>query len=114
MLTANPAPESGENHVPNRQNGLDSVTLVWHFLFRLTELRPSRRTQASGDAGEAASGEARMLDEIVTGFIGGIVGERLFGRWARRHPYLTLAICVPPLLFVAFMAGRQLLGLYAA
>ncbi len=50
-----------------------------------------------------------MIDEIIVGIIGGALGERLFGRWAKRHPYLTLLICVPPLLFVAYIATLQLM-----
>ena len=52
-----------------------------------------------------------MIDEIIIGLIGGVAGEKLTGRWTKRHPYLTAAICVPPLLLIAFLAGRQLLGL---
>ena len=52
-----------------------------------------------------------MIDEIIIGLIGGAAGEKLAGRWTRRHPYLTAAICMPPLLLLAFLIGKQMLGL---
>ncbi|WP_156336426.1 hypothetical protein [Novosphingobium sp. ST904] len=50
-----------------------------------------------------------MLDELLIGFFGGLIGERLFGKWARRHPRLTYLICIPPLLAIVVLAVRQML-----
>jgi uncharacterized membrane protein YeaQ/YmgE (transglycosylase-associated protein family) len=50
-----------------------------------------------------------MLDEIINGLIGGIVGEKLFGKWSRRHPRLTMLICIPPLIAIAILAVWQML-----
>jgi hypothetical protein len=52
-----------------------------------------------------------VIDEAIRGFIAGAIGERVFGRWVKRNPRLAAAISIPPLLVVAFLAGRQLLGL---
>jgi hypothetical protein len=51
-----------------------------------------------------------MLDELLIGFFGGVLGERLLGRRVRRHPRLAYLICIPPLLVVAILAIRQLLS----
>jgi uncharacterized membrane protein YeaQ/YmgE (transglycosylase-associated protein family) len=50
-----------------------------------------------------------MLDDLAIGLVGGLIGDRLFGGWCRRHPYLTMAICIPPLTAVAILAVVQLL-----
>jgi hypothetical protein len=50
-----------------------------------------------------------VIGEIISDLIAGMVAESLFGKWARRHPRLTAAICVPPLLLIAVLAVRQFL-----
>jgi len=51
-----------------------------------------------------------MLDEIIIGLVGGAIGEKLFRRWSRRRPRLTMLICIPPLLLIAALAGMQMLN----
>ncbi len=50
-----------------------------------------------------------MIGEIFRGLVAGMIGERLFGRWAKKHPRLTLLICVPPLVAVAVLATLQII-----
>ncbi|HEV2569038.1 hypothetical protein [Sphingomonas sp.] len=49
-----------------------------------------------------------MIDEILIGLIGGAVGEKLFGKLARRHRYITYAICIPILTVIGYLAVDQL------
>lgn len=50
-----------------------------------------------------------MIDDFIIGVIGGTLGEKLFGKWSRRHPYITVAICGPILAAVAYLTISQLL-----